>query len=120
VLNKEKMSSPEFANHRIIVDLHQDRPIARGLAPPPKFDKVIGRLPEDPTFDEIEAAGGKLELHNEPGEKGGHVAANGTVWVSGEVPRKFEFEEGIKGGSRWLKEGKWALEEVTISAVHIS
>ncbi|KAF8444732.1 hypothetical protein L210DRAFT_3530867, partial [Boletus edulis BED1] len=42
------------------VDLHPDRPEARGIAVPPTFDTVIGRLPDDPTFEQIENAGGKV------------------------------------------------------------
>ena len=58
---------------RLIVDLHPDRPIARGIAPPPG-DKVLCRLAEDPKFEEIEALGARVEKFREP-----HVVAGGTV-----------------------------------------
>jgi 7,8-dihydropterin-6-yl-methyl-4-(beta-D-ribofuranosyl)aminobenzene 5'-phosphate synthase len=117
ILNKQKISFPQFSNHQIIVDLHHDRPLTRGRAPGPKFDKVTFRFPDDPTFEEIEAAGGKVELHCGPGDEGGHAVANGTVWVSGEVPREMDFEEGVgKGAVRWTKEGKWVDDEVGNSA----
>ncbi|KAG9084633.1 hypothetical protein FRC06_003965 [Ceratobasidium sp. 370] len=57
-----------------VVDLHPDRPIARGIAPPPT-GKVLCRLPEDPTHADILAAGGVVETHSE-----GHPVANNTVW----------------------------------------
>lgn len=95
-----------------IIDLHPDRPIARGIAPPPKFDKVIGRLPSDPTFELIEKAGAKVETSKE-----GHAVADGTIWVSGEIPRITDFEAGLLGGVRWFEsendnKGGWVNEEV--------
>ena len=87
-----------------IVDVHPDRPVARGIAPGPDFDKVVCALPRDPTIDEIEKAGGKVERHAE-----GHAVANGTVWVSGEIPRVTEFEGGLRGGMRFV-DSKWTPE----------
>lgn len=96
-----------------VVDLHPDRPIARGIAPPPT-EKVICRLPEDPTHTDILAAGGVVETHSE-----GHAVANNTVWVSGEIPRLTAFETGLLGGARWREfhstlsedvKGDWAPE----------
>lgn len=94
------------------VDLHPNRPIARGIAPPPKYDKVIARLPEDPTFREIEELGGLVDLHDEP-----HTVAGGTVFISGEIPRLIPFEEGLLGGVRWFTHpatsvGEWVGEPV--------
>ncbi|KAL1724101.1 beta-lactamase-like protein [Schizophyllum commune] len=86
------------------VDVHPDRPVARGIAPGPDFDKVVCALPRDPTLDEIEKAGGKVERHAE-----GHAVAEGTVWVSGEIPRVTEFEGGLRGGMRFA-ENKWTPE----------
>ncbi|KAL5507280.1 hypothetical protein ACEPAH_6736 [Sanghuangporus vaninii] len=92
-LRYRKNKNPDVRT--ISVDLHPDRPIARGIAPPPG-DKVIGRLPEEPTFDEIKELGATVELHAEP-----HVVAGNTVYVSGEIPRITEFEQGLLGGMRW-------------------
>ena len=102
------------------MDLHPSRPIARGIAPPPNFDKVAARLPEDPTLAEIEALGGRVETNSEP-----HTVAEGTVFVSGEIPRVTKWEEGLLGGVRWVgtddhrdavgterAEGKWVSEPV--------
>lgn len=99
----------DVQSETVIIDLHPDRPIARGIAPAP-HDKVICRLPADPTFDQIEAAGGKVDLHAE-----GHVVGDGTVWVSGEIPRVTPFEGGLPGGVRWVDgagKGSWVKEEV--------
>lgn len=100
----------------IVVDLHPDRPVARGIAPGPTYDKVLCALPFDPTFQAIEAAGGVVEKHAE-----GHAVAGGGVWVSGEIPRVTEFETGILGGLRWNQEsteespkpdGEWVSDGV--------
>ncbi|KAG6842170.1 hypothetical protein C0991_001663 [Blastosporella zonata] len=93
-----------------VVDVHPDRPLARGIAPGPNFDKVICALPKDPTFELIERAGGIVEKSCE-----GHSVASGNVWVSGEIPRATSFETGMLGGMRWFqdsgKEGKWIKEK---------
>lgn len=105
-----------------VVDVHPDRPIARGIAPRPNYDKVMCILPPDPTFEGIEESGGVVERYRE-----GHAVANGTVWVSGEIPRRTEYETGLLGGMRWVEEGglegKWMSEPVSrrlsfISALH--
>ena len=85
-----------------VFDLHPDRPLARGIAP---GGKVIARLPDDPTFEQIEELGGVVEKHNE-----GHVVANGTIYVSGQIPRVTGFEQGLLGAVRW--KGQWVPEEV--------
>jgi 7,8-dihydropterin-6-yl-methyl-4-(beta-D-ribofuranosyl)aminobenzene 5'-phosphate synthase len=94
-----------------IVDVHPNRPFARGIAPPPS-GKVICQLPRDPTFDEIEAHGGLVEKHAE-----GHAVAGGTVWVSSEIPRVTPFEAGLIGGMRFTSNedgtaGSWSEESV--------
>jgi 7,8-dihydropterin-6-yl-methyl-4-(beta-D-ribofuranosyl)aminobenzene 5'-phosphate synthase len=98
-----------------VVDVHPDRPIARGIAPGPSYDKVLCALPPDPTFELIEKEGGVLERHSK-----GHAVAGGTVWVSGEIPRVTEYEIGILGGMRWVQDegepsttGKWIKDGVS-------
>jgi len=102
----------------IVIDLHPDRPVARGIAPPPNYDNVIGRLPADPTFEAIEQrfakepsdVRGHVELHPE-----GHLIANKTAYVSGLIPRVSDFEGGLLGSVRWTDTGdggwKWIAEE---------
>lgn len=47
----------------------------------------------------------------------GHAVANGTVWVSGEIPRVTPFEAGLIGGVRFIPSddgisGSWSDEPV--------
>ncbi|KAI0743339.1 beta-lactamase-like protein [Daedaleopsis nitida] len=93
-----------------VVDLHPDRPTARGIA---KGERIVARLPEDPTFAQLEELGAVVEKHAE-----GHAVAGGTVWVSGEIPRVTHFEGGLPTGVRWVHregtdvtEGGWTKEE---------
>ena len=97
-----------------VADLHPSRPIARGIAPVSAGGRVVGRLPDDPTFEQIEALGGVVERHAE-----GHAVAGDTVWVSGEIARVTHFEGGLPSGVRWVEkeggghlEGEWVKEEV--------
>ncbi|KAI8994090.1 beta-lactamase-like protein [Trametes punicea] len=90
-----------------VADLHPDRPIARGIAP--SGGKVVGRLPDDPTFEQVEELGGVVEKNAD-----GHAVAGGTVWVSGEIPRVTHFEGGLPSGVRWVEkegQGEWVKEE---------
>ncbi|KAL4080353.1 hypothetical protein V8B97DRAFT_740284 [Scleroderma yunnanense] len=94
---------------KCVVDLHPGRPIARGIAIPPTYETIIGRLPADPTFESIEAAGGIVEKHAD-----GHTIADETIYISGEIPRVTAFEEGLPGGVRFVEEdgqrGRWTAE----------
>lgn len=107
---RNRAANETVSQTRCIVDVHPNRPILRGIAPGPSFDKVICALPPDPTFELIKQAGGIVEKHSE-----GHAVAGGTVWVSGEIPRVTEFEAGMLGGMRWEEEGtgpgKWVKEQ---------
>lgn len=95
---------------KLVVDVHPDRPIARGIAPP-SIGKVICRLAPDPTFEEIEAMPVIVEKIDT-----GHVVSGRTVYVSGEIPRVTEYEGGIIGGVRFVQgkdgSGEWVKEEV--------
>ena len=113
-LRLEDQASPPGA---CCVDVHPDRPSARGIAPGPSYDKVICALPFDPTFEEIERLGGVVDRHKE-----GHAVAGGTVWVSGEIPRQTEYETGLMGGMRWVEEaegvGKWVSDPVGFKFIY--
>ncbi|KAJ3806478.1 beta-lactamase-like protein [Lentinula aff. lateritia] len=87
-----------------VADVHPNRPFARGIAPGPRYDKVIARLPPDPTFEQIKAAGATVEKHAE-----GHLVAGDMVWVSGEIPRVTSFETGLPGAKRF-EQGVWTDE----------
>lgn len=97
------------------IDVHPNRPTARGIAPPPTYDKVIARLPPDPTFEQIEQAGGKVEKSSE-----GHLVADCTVWVSGEIPRVTDWEGGLLGGVRWNEDKRDWVNEVVCPRITFS
>ena len=101
----------------VVVDVHPDRPTARGIAPPP-HGRVVVRLPEDPTLDAVHAAGGRVEAHADA-----HVVQRGTVFVSGAIPRVVPHERGLPGGSRWiegreLEDARWRGRESLLGAEH--
>lgn len=108
----EDVSEGQKAPTTCVADLHPNRPIARGFAPPPKV-KPICRLPEDPSFDAIERSGAKVECHAEP-----HTVSDGAVYVSGEIPRVTHFERGLIGNMRWIEgndgEGNWVADNVSV------
>jgi len=105
-----KLAAKQGKKDPIVVDLHPDRPFARGIAP---NGNLIGRLPEDPTFEEIEFVGGKVETHAEA-----HTIAGKTVWISGEIPRVTSFEAGLLGAVTWYEErdgdGDWQPDELIL------
>jgi 7,8-dihydropterin-6-yl-methyl-4-(beta-D-ribofuranosyl)aminobenzene 5'-phosphate synthase len=71
-----------------LVDLHPDRPDQRGVQLP---SGTMALLPPEPTFDQLEKAGGRIELNREP-----HVMA-GLFVGSGEIGRVTEYETGLAG-----------------------
>ncbi len=73
----------------LVVDLHPDRPDQRGIAGP---GGRFTMLPAEPTFDAIEAAGGRIETHEEA-----HLIGGGFFLVSGEIPRVTDYEQGLVG-----------------------
>lgn len=77
------------------------------LQPPPE-KKPMMRLPPDPTFDEIKEAGGVPELHDEA-----HAVSNGQVWISGEISRTAEWENGLLFSIQWIG-GGWQSDEVRL------
>ena len=85
----------------IVVDVHPDRPVARGIWPPNKPERPLCRLPEDPTFAALGAAGAIVEKHATE-----HLVAGETIYVSGEIPRTTVFETGLIGACQ-LVDGKW-------------
>lgn len=101
---KQRVAKQDDSTLPITVDLHPNRPIARGIAPPPTFDRVIARLPDDPTFEEIQDCKGVVERHADA-----HTVQGDTVFVSGEIPRVAEWEKGLLGGMRWIQDA-WKPE----------
>jgi 7,8-dihydropterin-6-yl-methyl-4-(beta-D-ribofuranosyl)aminobenzene 5'-phosphate synthase len=100
LITEAKHIASSSSSGETIVDLHPNRPEARGIWPPQAPAPII-RLPDDPTFEEIEAAGGKVDKHAEA-----HTLAGGTAFVSGEIRRQTSFETGLLGGTQWV-DGAW-------------
>jgi len=72
-----------------IVDLHPDRPDQRGILLP---TGTMILLPEEPRFDAIEAAGGRIALNGEP-----HALLDGFFFGSGQIDRVTRYETGLAG-----------------------
>lgn len=98
------------------IDLHPARPLRIGIKPPPR-NVVVGCLPPDPTFEQLEALGGRVDLHAEAHEIVGRDGGGTGVSVSGEVPRVTGFEVGLPGAVTWVVnergEGAWVDDPVS-------
>ena len=86
------------------MDIHPDRPAYRGV----QADCPIS-LEADPSFEELEAAGGILLKSTQP-----HTVLDDFFLVSGEIPRKTIYEDGIHGGLRFNKATKQWEEDTLI------
>lgn len=73
----------------VLVDLHPDRPDRRGIMLP---TGTMILLPEEPTFDAIQSAGGRIETHDQA-----HVLCDGFFFASGEIERQTPYESGLAG-----------------------
>jgi 7,8-dihydropterin-6-yl-methyl-4-(beta-D-ribofuranosyl)aminobenzene 5'-phosphate synthase len=71
-----------------IVDLHPDRPDQRGILQ----GGTMILLPPEPTFEEIEAAGGVIMQH-----AGAHALLDGFFFASGRIDRVTAYETGLAG-----------------------
>ena len=72
-----------------LVDLHPKRPDQRGILLP---SGVMIMLPEEPTFAEIEQAGGEIVTHDDP-----HRLCDDFFFASGAIERITEYETGLVG-----------------------
>lgn len=72
-----------------LVDLHPRRPDQRGLLLP---NGVMALLPDEPTFDDIVAAGGEIVKHADP-----HALCDAFFFASGEIARLTDYETGLAG-----------------------
>lgn len=75
-----------------IVDLHPDRPDQRGVRLP---SGAFALLPPEPTLDELEKAGGRVLLSDQP-----HLVA-GFFMGSGRIDRVTSYETGLAGHYTW-------------------
>ncbi len=81
----------------VVVDLHPDRPDQRGTGAP---GRPMVMLPPEPEIDALAAAGGRVELHDEP-----HLVAGGFFHGSGAIPRRTSYETGLVG-HRTIRDGR--------------
>lgn len=88
----------------LVVNLHPDRPVYRGLALP---EHIIS-LEADPTFEEMFGAGAVVEQRNEA-----HTVLDDMFLISGEIPRVTPYETGLKNAVRYdPEENDWYSDEV--------
>jgi 7,8-dihydropterin-6-yl-methyl-4-(beta-D-ribofuranosyl)aminobenzene 5'-phosphate synthase len=87
----------------LLVDLHPARPDQRGILTPLG---TFAMLPPEPTFAEIEAAGGQITRHADV-----HDVAGGLFISSGHIPRTTGYETGLPGHYTWL-DGRVAPDPV--------
>lgn len=88
----------------VTVDLHPDRPDYRGFRTP---SGDVVSLEADPTFGAIEAAGGAVEKSD-----AAHCVLGGFFLASGAIPRRTAYENGIRGGVRYVAaKGAWEPDE---------
>jgi 7,8-dihydropterin-6-yl-methyl-4-(beta-D-ribofuranosyl)aminobenzene 5'-phosphate synthase len=72
----------------LVVDVHPDRPDQRGVQLP---SGVIALLPPEPTFEELEQAGGRVVTEDQP-----HVVGE-LFYGSGLIERVTAYETGLVG-----------------------
>lgn len=77
----------------VMVDLHPARPAFRGTHRP---GLPILSLEVDPSFEAIEACGGKVSKNDQA-----HTVLDRMFLVSGEIPRVTSYEKGLKGGVKF-------------------
>ncbi|KAF2470465.1 metallo-beta-lactamase superfamily protein [Lindgomyces ingoldianus] len=102
MIQDARSSSSSNSPTPLVVDLHPNRPVYRGVKTP------IGTLSleADPTFEEIEKRGGVVEKNRNV-----HEVLESSFLVSGEIPRVTEYEHGIRGGVRF-EDGVWRTDEL--------
>ncbi|KAL4790879.1 hypothetical protein BDV19DRAFT_381970 [Aspergillus venezuelensis] len=89
---------------QVVVDVHPDRPAYRGV----QAGRPIS-LKADPSFKELEAAGGTLLKSDQP-----HTVLDDFFLVSGKIPREASYEDGIYGGLRFDEATKKWQEDTLI------
>ena len=94
----------QVLSNNLVLDLHPDRPDYRGLA----IGHKIISLQADPSFDELEAAGGTVDKQDNT-----HTVLDDFFLVSGEIPRRTSYEHGLKHAMRFdHEENDWFSDEV--------
>ncbi|PKY07938.1 metallo-beta-lactamase superfamily protein [Aspergillus campestris IBT 28561] len=89
---------------KVVVDLQPDRPDYRGG----RIGETIFSFQADPTFEELEAAGGKVEKHADA-----HTVLDDFFLISGKIPRRTPYENGLRSGMRFdREENEWVSDEL--------
>ncbi len=71
-------------------------------------EEVVISLEADPSFDDLGRAGASVEKHAVP-----HSVLDDMFLISGEIPRKTAYEEGIRGALRYsAASGRWEPYEL--------
>ncbi|KAF2001074.1 metallo-beta-lactamase superfamily protein [Amniculicola lignicola CBS 123094] len=103
LIKSAKASASTPVSETLPVDLHPARPDYRGFTTP----MGIVSLEADPSFAEIEAAGGVVEKYD-----ASHEVLNNHFLISGEIPRVTGYEKAIPPGMRYESgEGKWVPDQ---------
>lgn len=84
----ELIKNSNDGHKQIVMDVHPNHPAFRGV----QADRPIS-LEADPSFEELKAAGATLMKSDQP-----HTVLDDFFLVSGEIPRKNTYEDGIHGG----------------------
>ncbi|KAM0428857.1 hypothetical protein ACHAPT_006657 [Fusarium lateritium] len=87
---------------KVTVIVPPNRPEYRGNS----GGQHILSLEPDPTLEELENAGGKVENNTQP-----QTLLDDMFLISSEIPRQTEYEVGIRGGIRY-ENGKWEKDEL--------
>lgn len=99
------LESSSTSTTTVVVDLHPDRPDYRGMLTP---TGAIVSLEADPTFAAIEAAGGRVETSADV-----HSILDGFFLASGGIPRRTDYEVGIRGALRYVAASQtWIPDEI--------
>lgn len=88
-----------------VVEVHPNRPIFRGV----NTGAFVASLEADPTFEELASAGGKVVKSDVS-----HTVLEDMFLISGEVPRRTEYEIGFPRGVRLNEEGVWVKDELIL------
>lgn len=104
MIREAQKMNPNNAINELIVDLHPSRPDYRGF----RAGEHLESFEADPTFEEIEVAGGTVEKNSDA-----HTVLDDMFLISGEIPRVTEYETGLKYGLRYHKStGQWGKDEL--------
>jgi 7,8-dihydropterin-6-yl-methyl-4-(beta-D-ribofuranosyl)aminobenzene 5'-phosphate synthase len=103
MITDAKKSNPSGWSSPVVVDLHPARPEYRGFMAGPNPISMQA----DPTFAEIEEAGGKVEKNADA-----HTVLDDMFLVSGMIPRVTPYEKGVMNGIRFESEKRgWEKDE---------